>query len=36
MRELCAETTERENIETGFINLIEQTCERVERNLKFI
>jgi len=33
MRELCAEASERENVETGFINLLEQTCERIERNI---
>lgn len=33
MRDLCAEASERENVETGFINLLEQTCERIERNV---
>lgn len=36
IKELCTESTERENIESGFINLIEQTCERIERNLNFV
>lgn len=33
MRDLCAEASERESVETGFINLLEQTCERIERNI---